>query len=204
MPTAQPPALGRDDIHVWFFPQWRAGARSAASQTVRSRLAAYLDADVADIHIDYDARGKAHVRGDLLQFNVSHSGDALALAVSHSLPLGIDLEHQRRPHRALELAQRFFAPHEAEALARLPESRLQTAFLQLWTCKEALVKADGGGISAGLHRAVFDLDGNVEITGPRDRSWQVVPFVPDAGFLGAVAWRGEPRPVIYLLGTMVR
>ena len=203
-PTAHPPALGRDDIHVWFFPQWGVEGRSAASLTVRSWLAAYLDADVADIHIDYDARGKAHVRGDLLQFNVSHSGGALAFAVSRSQPLGVDLEHQRRPRRALELAHRFFAPHEADALARLPEARLQSAFLRLWTCKEALVKADGGGISAGLHRAVFDLDENAEIASPRDRSWQVVPFAPAAGFLGAVAWRGEARPVIYLLGTMVR
>jgi 4'-phosphopantetheinyl transferase len=201
-PTAQPPALGRDDIHVWFFPRWCAEGRGADSREVRSLLAGYMDG--ADVRIDYDDRGKAHVRGDALHFNLSHSGGALAVAVSRSRPLGIDLEHQRRPRRTLELAHRFFAPHEAQALGRLPEIQRQIAFLRLWTCKEAWVKADGRGIAADLHRAVFDLDERGEITGPSDRSWQVVTFEPAEGFYGAIAWRGEPQPVSYLLGAMVR
>jgi 4'-phosphopantetheinyl transferase len=202
VPTAHPPALGHDDIHVWFLPQWQAEGRAAQSPVVRSLLAAYLD--VGDVNVGYDVHGKAHVDGDALHFNVSHSGDALVLAVSRSQPLGVDLEHPRRPRRALELAQRFFAPDETESLARLPESERQIAFLRLWTCKEAWVKADGGGLAAGLHRALFAFDAYGEIAGPRDRSWQVVPFEPATGFCGAVAWRGGPRPVSYLLGAMVR
>jgi 4'-phosphopantetheinyl transferase len=200
--AAQPPALGRDDIHVWFFPQWHADGRGAESGVVRSLLAQYSGG--ADIRIDYDERGKAHLRGAALHFNVSHSGGALAVAVSRSQALGIDLEHRRRPRRALELARRFFAPHEAQALAGMAEAERQVAFFKLWTCKEAWVKADGRGIAAGLHHAVFDLDDRGEIAGPRDRSWQVVPFEPADGFFGAVAWRGGPRPISYLLGTMVR
>ena len=200
-PAERPPPLGRDDIHVWFFPQWDAAGRSAESPVVRSLLSDYAGGDVA---IEYDARGKAHIRGDRLHFNVSHSGGALALAVSRSQPLGIDLEHRRRPRRVIELAQRFFASHEAQMLQRLPEAEQQIAFLRLWTRKEALVKAEGSGISGGLHRAVFDVDERGEIAGPPDRSWQVVPFEPAAGFLGAVAWQGEPRPISYLVRTIVR
>ena len=200
-PAAHPPPLGRDDIHVWFFPEWNTTGRSAESALVRSLLGDYAGTDVA---IEYDARGKANVRGDALHFNVSHSGGALALALSRSQPLGIDLEHQRRPRRVIDLAQRFFAPHEAEALQRLAEPEQQLAFLRLWTRKEAVVKADGSGISGGLHRALFEFDGRGEIAGPLDRSWQVVPFEPAAGFYGAVAWRGEPRPISYLVRRTVR
>jgi len=200
-PAEHPPALGRDDIHVWFFPEWNVGGRSAESTIVRSLLADYAGADVA---IDYDARGKAHVRGDALHFNLSHSGGALALAVSRSQSLGIDLEHRRRPRRVVELARRFFAPHEAEVLETLPEPERQDAFLRLWTRKEALVKAEGSGIAGGLHRAVFDIDDRGEVAGPRDRSWQVVPFEPAAGFQGAVAWRGAPRSLSYLVRRIVR
>ena len=196
--------LGHNDIHVWFFTKWRAEGRSAASLAVRRWLAGYLRADADEIAIDYDTRGKAHVRGDALHFNISHSGGALALAVSRAQPLGVDLEHQRRPRRVVELARRWFAPHEADALARLPEAERQTAFLRLWTCKEAVVKAEGGGLAAGLHRAIFDLNECGEMTRPRDRSWQVVTFAPAIGFHGAVAWRGEPRPVRCLLGAMER
>jgi 4'-phosphopantetheinyl transferase len=201
-PTAQPPALGRNDIHVWFFPQWRADGRGAESSAVRSLLMSYSGG--VDIQIDHDAHGKAHVRGDALHFNISHSGGALAVAVSRSQPLGVDLEHQRRPRRVLELARRFFAPHEAHALGFLPEAERQVAFLKLWTCKEAWVKANGSGIAAGLHDAVFELDERGEAAVPRDRSWQVVPFQPAEDFYGALAWQGEPRPIVYLLGTMVR
>jgi 4'-phosphopantetheinyl transferase len=197
--AAQPPPLGRDDIHVWFFPQWGIAGRSAESPAVRSLLRDYAGVDVM---IDYDARGKAHIRGDPLHFNVSHSGGALALAVSRSQPLGIDLEHHRRPRRVTELAHRFFAPHEAQVLERLPEPERQIAFLGLWTRKEALVKAEGTGISGGLHRAVFDVEEQGEIGGPRDRSWQVLPFVPAPGFHGALAWRGPPRPVSHLIYTI--
>jgi len=200
-PAAPPPPLGRDDIHVWFFPQWSVTGRSAESEIVRSLLGDYAGVDIV---VEHDARGKAHLRGDALHFNVSHSGGALALAVSRSQPLGIDLEHQRRPRRVVELAQRFFAPHEAEALERLPDAERQLAFLRLWTCKEALLKAEGSGLAGGLHRAVFDLDEHGEIGAPRDRSWQIVPFQPTAGFYGALAWRGEPRPVSYLVRRIVR
>ena len=162
---------------------------------MRSLLSVYAGEDVV---IDHDARGKAHIRGDRLHFNVSHSGGALALAVSRSQPLGVDLEHQRRPRRTLELAQRFFAPHEAQVLERMPEPERQLAFLRLWTYKEARVKAEGTGISGALHRAVFDFDERGEIAGSRDRSWQVVPFVPAAGFYGALAWRGLARPISHL------
>ena len=203
-PTAAPPALGHDDIHVWFFPEWRAEGRSAVSSAVRDWLAGYLGTDATDIDIDYDARGKAHVRGQALQFNLSHSGGALALAVSRTQPLGVDLEHLRRPRRVAELARRWFAPHEADILAHLPEPERQIAFLRLWTCKEALLKAEGSGLAGALHRAIFDMDERGAITGPRDRSWQVATFTPAAGFHGAVAWRGQPRPVRCLLGAMKR
>ena len=200
-PATHPPPLGRDDIHVWFFPQWSVGGRSAESAIVRELLCTYAGSDVA---IEYDARGKAHVHGDLLHFNISHSGDALALAISRSQPLGVDLEHHRRPRRVIELSRRFFAPHEADAMERLPEAERQIAFLRLWTRKEALVKAEGTGIAGGLHRAVFDFDDRGEIAAPRDRSWQIVPFEPAVGFYGAVAWRGGPRPVSYLVRRTVR
>ena len=200
-PAERAPPLGRDDIHVWFFPDWDVHGRSAESASVRSLLSEYAGAGVA---IEYDTRGKAHVRGDALHFNVSHSGGALALAVSRSQPLGIDLEHRRRPRRAVELARRFFARHEAAVLENLPETERQDAFLRLWTHKEALVKAEGSGIAGGLHRAVFDIDERGAIDAPRDRSWQVVPFEPAAGFVGAIAWRGAPRPLSYLVRRIVR
>src|SRR3546814_6405959 len=58
---------------------------------------------------------------------------------------GIDLERQRPRARALEIAERYFSADEAAALAALPAADRSVAFLELWTAKEAVLKALGRG-----------------------------------------------------------
>ena len=56
-----------------------------------------------------------------------------------------------RPQVAHEqIAARFFSLEEQEALAQVPDEARRTAFYNIWTRKEAYVKARGDGIAAGL------------------------------------------------------
>src|SRR3546814_6085223 len=48
------------------------------------------------------------------------------------------------------IARRFFAPAEAAALAGFPPPLHAEAFFAIWTRKEALLKAFGGGLSLPL------------------------------------------------------
>jgi 4'-phosphopantetheinyl transferase len=75
------------------------------------------------------------------------------------------------------------------------------AFLQLWTHKEAVLKALGEGLSFGLDRVEFDLSEGGQ-AGPMRRiasdagrpgEWQLRRFAPTAGVTGSIAWRGPPR-----------
>ena len=89
------------------------------------------------------------------QFNLSHSGDWLVLALCQQGPLGVDVEMGLRQRPVLPLAQRFYAPDEYQWLCTLQSREQASAFYRLWSRKEAVLKAHGGGIAAGLDKVCF-------------------------------------------------
>jgi len=200
LPRQPPQPLSDDEIHLWFFPQWKSAAAAAESTEMRRILAAYLGVNADSLRIVRAEHGKPRIAcARRLQFNLSHGGGGLLLALSRGLPLGVDLEASRRSRPVLELAHRYFNQTEAAALAALPEPLRQAAFLRLWSCKEAVLKAHGRGIGYGLDRVVFDLDATGEVVGMRmdapdelSTPWQVVRLAPTAIHIGALAWRGRP------------
>jgi 4'-phosphopantetheinyl transferase len=190
-PAAPPQPLADDEIHLWFFPQWERTPDAAQSAPVRSLLAAYLDRPGAAVRIERGEHGKPHVADVPLEFNLSHAGGALVLAVSRRIALGIDLESIRRRTRpAVELARRFFTPAEAGALEALPPGRRQDAFLRLWCAKEAALKAHGRGIGFGLDRFEFALDAAGTVAPAAGNPWRVVAFAPSPEHVGALAHAG--------------
>lgn len=81
-------------------------------------------------------------------FNISHTGSLLALAISNQAPLGVDLESRQLSSTQIQrLARRYFSEDEQAWLAQYPKSE---HFLRLWTIKEAVLKAHGGGIANNL------------------------------------------------------
>lgn len=197
LPAQPPQALGRDEIHLWFCSRWEGIPRAVAeSPYVHALLASYLGCAPGDLHIVRDGHGKPRLADAPLEFNVSHSGGAVLIGVSRDQPLGVDLELSRRSRPVLGLARRYFHPDEAAALTALPEAGRQGAFLRLWSCKEALLKAQGRGIAFGLHRIVFALDSAGAVTGLQAidgelaADWSIRRLSPVAGAAAAVAWRG--------------
>ena len=86
-------------------------------------------------------------------FNVSHSGERFVVAVAIGMNPGVDIE-RIRPRRSLSgLARRFFSAAEQGEVAAAPDPLL--AFYRVWARKEAVIKADGRGVSIGLDR--FDV-----------------------------------------------
>lgn len=80
-------------------------------------------------------------------FNVSHSGSHGLIAVAKEGRIGVDLE-ERCARRDLDgYIQTLFAPSERAELEAARGPRRIDLFYRLWTMKEALVKADGMGLS---------------------------------------------------------
>lgn len=85
-----------------------------------------------------------------LDFNLSHSGDVALIGHVRGARIGVDVEVRRPLPDALRIARSHFAPDEARALAALPAASREAAFFELWTRKEAVVKATGAGLSSPL------------------------------------------------------
>ncbi|HEY8012135.1 MAG TPA: 4'-phosphopantetheinyl transferase superfamily protein [Rudaea sp.] len=209
VPREPPAALADGEIHLWFFPQCGiTGATGRNAQhCLRELLASYLHIDARDLPIQRDTHGKPFLAGladgATLQFNLAHSGKALLVGVSRNQVLGVDLETGQRTRPWLALAQRYFAGAEAAALIALPPALQASAFLDLWSCKEAVLKALGRGIAFGLHRLSFALDTDGAVThlaqiddeAGTPAQWHVLRLRPESGTCGALAWHGPARSV---------
>ena len=109
------------------------------------------------------AHGKPCLGEDFpLHFNLSHSGNGAALALS-AAPVGLDMEcrHGRLHHRGRRwdaLSQRFFSPEEQAFILRHRDELRPDVFLLLWTCKESLYKYIGCGLSQGLSQYSLQCD----------------------------------------------
>jgi 4'-phosphopantetheinyl transferase len=93
-----------------------------------------------------------------LQFNVTHTRGAVAVGVAWRNPVGVDVQIFGSCSDQLDLATRFFADTEAELVRRASESDRPRVFAQIWTLKEAYIKATGVGLSAPLDSFAFNLD----------------------------------------------
>ncbi|MDQ6647259.1 MAG: 4'-phosphopantetheinyl transferase superfamily protein [Pseudomonadota bacterium] len=190
--------LHDDEIHVWHLAYHPHRGRTP----LRTVLAAYLGVPATDVSLIDGEHGRpmlAPVHEQSLGFNWSHSGEHALIAVGRHISPGIDIETQRDRPRALEIARRYFTAEEAAALSRLPVDQRHFAFLELWTAKEAVLKALGRGIAFGLHRLsiasgpdTLDLQ---QLEGDDAGAWQLQRLHPGPALIAALAWRGASRRI---------
>lgn len=114
---------------------------------VRIILAKYLNVKPTQLTFTYNAHGKPALSSHpFLQFNLTHSHDLALLAVGLHSPMGIDVEFfSPRPYAGI--GSHIFSPQEMHDLNALPKSLKPLGFFNLWTQKEALIKACGLGLS---------------------------------------------------------
>ncbi len=171
------------------------GQRIRQRFMLRLLLGSYLGCPGRDLELVRGERGKPMLgqrhAGSALSFNLSHSGEWLAVIVGQDCPVGVDIEQERNMPRAVALARRYFPGKEADSLSGLDEPFRSRTFLQHWTAREALVKARGCGLAGTMDR--IELDGSPPgIAGlpadwPQANLWSLVmPPLPD-GLVGHVA-----------------
>jgi len=221
------PSLGEGEIHLWCL-RWTAFAGELAQlerelspeehqrasrfrfdkdrarylvgrACLRRLLSRYTGIEPRQINFRYGPRGKPYLASDHgLEFNMSDAGELIAYAFRLIEPVGVDIERIRPDVPGEGIAQRYFHPREAEALAQLPAELRVQAFFRCWTRKEAFVKAIGEGIRFGLHRFAVPVEPGsgvlLETPFPDDQPerWRIFEFTPGEGYMGAVV---SPVPV---------
>ena len=132
-----------------------------------------------------------------LEFNVSHSGELILIALSRGRAVGIDVERIRPDVAAMDIADRFFSENERNALAQLDPAARCDAFFACWTRKEAYIKAQGDGLNLPL--AGFDVTlvpgKPARLTGTRPEPaeaarWSLHDLPAGCGYKAALAVEG--------------
>ena len=171
------PRLSDDEIHVWCVELDAAGEEAAfaaclsaeererasgllsgthkrrfvvARGMLRQLLGRYLDRDPGAVAFARGAHGKPFLQESGLHFNVSHTHELALYAIARDREVGVDVEWMRPQVAHEQIAARFFSLEEQEELAQVPNEERRAAFYNIWTRKEAYVKARGDGIAAGL------------------------------------------------------
>ena len=100
-----------------------------------------------------------------LHHSLSHAGDWVAVALSHSAAVGVDIEPVRELGELDALARSAFGAAERRAWDQVEHARRREAFFVGWTRKEAWAKATGAGIATADPGAQvsFDLDDPVPL-----------------------------------------
>ena len=136
--------------------------------TLRHILARYTGIAAARLAFDYGPNGKPSLPGEVF-FNLSHSENTAALAVTRGRDLGLDIQHYRPVET--DLAERFFSLSERKELAAIGAESFADGFFRCWTRKEAVLKAHGEGLSV-------DLD-SFDVTLTPDAPPKLLRYAPD-------------------------
>jgi len=168
---------------------------------LRTILGRYLRLDPDQLRFTYGNRGKPALTSvfarETLSFNLSHALGLLLVAVTRNRRVGVDVEEIRLLPDLEQLAERFFAVPEKQALQALPPDERREAFFKLWTCKEAFAKARGDGLWLPLdrfHIAPVAGGSPPELHIPGDPGeaarWTLREIKPAPGYLATLAVEG--------------
>nr|WP_294781818.1 4'-phosphopantetheinyl transferase superfamily protein [uncultured Flavobacterium sp.] len=156
-------------------------------------LAAHTNLRLKDVYFDYNFNKKPYlISHPWLHFNVSHSEDFAAIAVSRK-KVGLDIEYMSNDFKFTTLLPDVFEDNEVLQIQN--SENIKHAFYTSWTRKEAFVKALGKGIDEDF-KNLPSLDGQYHIDSTllrNTQNWQVYSFDFTENYLGAVAFEDLPE-----------
>ena len=184
------PALQPGDAAVWRF-------QADAIRPIEIVLAKYLGLEPSSVRLRRSRGGKAELQGSAFRVNLAHSGEVALVAVGRGRDIGVDVEVLREGTEKWSLVRHALTADERARLQALPVSQRSGAFLQVWTRKEALLKAVGVGLS--VDPQLIELDGASVVSVPpalgEPSDWTLAD-VPVPGYAAALAVYGRLTRVL--------
>jgi 4'-phosphopantetheinyl transferase len=147
------------DRHARFHFDDDRDAYLVAHALTRRLLASSAGVDPAELCFERTENGRPEISAPQaaleLRFNLSHTRGLVACAVTLNRAIGVDVEHIDRRVELLGVAHRVFSPREIAGLEMLSGDAQRVRFFELWTLKEAYVKAIGKGLAGPLGAISF-------------------------------------------------
>ncbi len=181
----------RERMQRFYFAPDRA-RYAVAHGNLRTILGGYLCQPAASLRFHNNEFGKPELdhrdATSSFHFNLSHSRSVAVLAVANGRPVGADVEDVRPIEP--EVADTHFSARERSQLSKLQGDAWLTGFYRCWTRKEAILKAEGVGLSLALDS--FDVSllpaaELLETRRPFSYPWTLHDLSPSEGTIGAVA-----------------
>lgn len=158
------------------YKRWQDAQASLAGKLLLRQLLTELQlpGTLDDLYLELKERPAIHSGFD---FNISHSGEYVLVALSTYSRVGIDVEK----HRPLDpgLFRKYFS--EAE-WAQLDPADPLPAFFRLWSIKEAAIKCDGRGVEVLGKTHVLD----AQTVRCDAAEWNYYDLIIAEGYSGAV------------------
>lgn len=117
---------------------------------LRLILAEYTFEKPNKIEFTYNQFGKPTLKNNQygITFNLSHTNGYGVIAISLDYDLGVDVEEENHDFNYNDIVENFFSVSEARLIQNFADVRQKSyCFYELWTMKEALLKAAGLGLS---------------------------------------------------------
>jgi 4'-phosphopantetheinyl transferase len=172
------------------------GRRCYGIRLLRALLGSYCGGCVPQsLQVRKTMLGAPYLPGANFRFSLSHSAELLLIAVCR-LAVGVDVERLRELPASI-IAARFLSPMEQRAWHGADDSRRLSAFIELWTRKEAYLKARGEGWRAPARAVNVCADpaaGHIDHAGDafEQLRWRVFNFIPGENYVAALAVSSHP------------
>jgi 4'-phosphopantetheinyl transferase len=159
-----------------------------AHALTRRVLSFYEDVPPGDWMFEVTAEGKpflppGRTGSPPLHFNLSHTHGLVACAVARGAGVGLDVELIDRAVDDRGISRRYFTQAEDAFIHACPEGERPARFIELWTLKEAYIKAIGSGLTHPLDDFgfAFEDEHSIRFDAPPGTSadeWMFALFAP--------------------------
>lgn len=123
-----------------------------AHGALRFLLARYLNREPSEFKFRFNLHQKPFLDEDSLQFNLTHTRSAFAIAITKKSLIGIDMECFSRGTDWAKLIPYALSEQEQNYIYQQPCAEQPLAFYRCWTRKEAYLKALGIGLTQPLKK----------------------------------------------------
>lgn len=172
--------------------------RALSRTLLRTLLASYTGRVARELQFSDGEHGRPELANCAVpvRFSVSHTAGALAIAVTRSLELGIDVEAIGEGAPPVGVAQLYFSPAEIDDLAATPPADQRARFFAYWTLKEAYAKARGLGFALPMRAIELSLGERIDLRlaaaiDDDAGSWQFRRLSPSPHHTLAIACRSD-------------
>jgi phosphopantetheinyl transferase len=158
-------SLSQND-HLWLVRASHTKTRSGLEHAAIKEIFSLYNASNFTLKRNENGKPSFHKPHNIFEFSLSHSDHFMALAISSSSSIGVDIEHCKKRKQTKKIAKRYFGNTEQD----------DDAFYHAWTAREAYIKCLGESLFNVFSRIRVYENSNTLLLGHKENLSHAVNF----------------------------